>query len=397
MRWFLNAAYILLLIAVSPVLVYRIFMHDKYRDGWKQKFLGQLPERNSSQDGDGVPPVNQATRLWFHAVSVGEVLQLQTVIEEIRQRREDVEFVITTTTSTGLAVAKEKFPDFLVCYFPLDFSWAVRRAFECLRPDAVILVELELWPNFILEAERTGIPLALINGRISKSSFRGYCRIRRLMKRLLGCFRMLAVQNETYKQRLLELGALEDRIVVTGSVKFDGVQADRHNPETEELRKALGLGDDERVLIAGSTQAPEEEYALNTWMALRSNHPELRLILVPRHKERFDQVAELIADRGLPLLRRTETIQALQQESDSSVESSSPADKNNKHSLVGSSKTVPPVLLLDTLGELSACWGLADIAFVGGSLTNRALMDDLFCRECPLWHSAIVSQGRTRG
>jgi 3-deoxy-D-manno-octulosonic-acid transferase len=236
---------------------------------------------------------------------VGEVLQLQTVIEGIQTQRSDIEFVITTTTRTGLDVAKEKFPDHFVCYCPLDFSWAVRRAFECIRPDAVVLVELELWPNFILEAERTGTPLALINGRISAKSFRGYCRIRLLMKRLLACFETFAVQNETYKARLAALGAPEDRIEVTGSIKFDRVQTDRHNPQTEELRRSFGLQEHERILVAGSTQAPEEEYALDTWLTLQRHHPELRLILVPRHKERFDQVAELVEGRGLPLLRRS--------------------------------------------------------------------------------------------
>ncbi|MCH7685742.1 MAG: 3-deoxy-D-manno-octulosonic acid transferase, partial [Planctomycetes bacterium] len=197
MRWILNAIYILLLMAASPVLLYRMLVLDKYRDGWKQKFLGRLPARDTNKNDDNVSPAIPEKRLWLHAVSVGEVLQLQTVIEGIQKQRSDIEFVITTTTSTGLDVAKEKFPDHLVCYFPLDFSWAVRRAFECIRPDAVVLVELELWPNFILEAERIGTPLALINGRISAKSFRGYRRIRLLMKRLLGCFRTFAVQNET--------------------------------------------------------------------------------------------------------------------------------------------------------------------------------------------------------
>ena len=305
MRWFLNVTYILLLIAASPVLLYRMLALRKYRDGWKQKFLGRLPIRDVDTDDANLSQKCPENRLWLHAVSVGEVLQLQTVIEGIQKQRSDIEFVITTTTSTGLAVAKQKYPDHLVCYFPLDFSWAVRRAFECIRPDAVVLVELELWPNFILEAERIGTPLALINGRISAKSFRGYRRIRFLMKRLLGCFRTFAVQNETYKDRLVALGAPEDRIAVTGSIKFDRVQTDRHNPQTEELRRSFRLQEHERILVAGSTQAPEEEYALDTWLTLQRHHPELRLILVPRHKERFDQVAELVEGRGLPLVRRS--------------------------------------------------------------------------------------------
>lgn len=360
MRWLLNTAYIFLLIAVSPVLLYRVLVLKKYREGWKQKFLGRLPVRET-QD-------RQPTRLWLHAVSVGEVLQLQTIIQGIRQQRSDVEFVITTTTSTGLAVAREKYSEHLVCYFPLDFSWAVQTAFECIQPDAVILVELELWPNFIHEADRKGIPLALVNGRISEKSFGGYRRIRPLMKRLLHCFQVLAVQNETYKQRLVALGAPGDRIEVTGSIKFDRVQTDRRNPETETLRELFQLKDGETVFVAGSTQMPEEAYALDTWLALRNDHPDLRLILVPRHKERFEQVAEMVQGRGIPLLRRSD----LFPESVSLQKSVSATQKQDvEASERRIPQSIPPVLLLDTLGELSACWGLADVAFVGGSLTTR--------------------------
>jgi 3-deoxy-D-manno-octulosonic-acid transferase len=370
MRWILNAVYILLLMAACPVLLYRMLVLKKYRDGWKQKFLGRLPIRDMTGNGNNGSLTIPAKRLWLHAVSVGEVLQLQTIIEGIQKQRSDIEFVITTTTSTGLAVAKKKYPDHLVCYFPLDFSWAVRKALECIRPDVVMLVELELWPNFILETERIGTPLALINGRISAKSFRGYRRIRRLMKRLLSCFETFAVQNETYKDRLVELGAPEDRIVVTGSVKFDRVQTDRHNPQTEELRRSFGLQEHERILVAGSTQAPEEEYALDTWLTLQRHHPELRLILVPRHKERFDQVAELVEGRGLPLVRRSQQsasgVDVVSCFSQEAGDASASAEKAGHHR-----SSLPPVLLLDTLGELSACWGLADVAFVGGSLSTR--------------------------
>jgi 3-deoxy-D-manno-octulosonic-acid transferase len=370
MPWILNVAYLLLLMAASPVLLYRMLALRKYREGWKQKFLGRLPIRNVYKNGNNVSTAIAKKRLWLHAVSVGEVLQLQTVIEGIQEQRSDIEFVITTTTSTGLAVAKEKYPDHLVCYFPLDFSWAVRRAFECIRPDAVVLVELELWPNFILEAERIGTPLALINGRISAKSFRGYRRIRLLMNKLLGCFGMFSVQNETYKDRLVELGAPKDRIEVTGSIKFDRVQTDRHNSQTEELRRSFGLQEHERIFVAGSTQALEEAYALDTWLTLQRHHPELRLILVPRHKERFDQVAELVEGRGLQLVRRSRQMAI----GVASVPCSS--QKTGRFSASEESvglhrSSIPPVLLLDTLGELSACWGLADIAFVGGSLSTR--------------------------
>ncbi|HUG92223.1 MAG TPA: 3-deoxy-D-manno-octulosonic acid transferase [Planctomycetaceae bacterium] len=364
--WFLNAAYAALLVVLAPVLTWRIAVQRKYRTGWSEKLLGRLPQPGEAQSTKHKAPTHPSPltthppRLWLHAVSVGEVLQLQQIVRRIREQRPDVEFVISTTTVTGHAVAREKFPDDTVCYFPLDFSWAVRRAIRRVRPAAIVLVELELWPNFILAAKAAGVPLVLVNGRISEQSFRGYRRIRFLMRRLLGCFETLAVQNETYGRRLVELGARSDNVVITGSIKFDGVETGRNNAKTLELRRAFGIADNERVFIAGSTQEPEEGYALDTWLALRPEFPDLRLILVPRHKERFEAVARLVESRGLALVRRSagrgSRVKGQGRESrESRVESVDPR----------------PICLLDTLGELAACWGLADVAFVGGSLTTR--------------------------
>jgi 3-deoxy-D-manno-octulosonic-acid transferase len=337
MSWLFDLAYVGLLLAVSPILLWRMVVAGKYRTGWGEKLLGRVPIREG-----------QAPCLWFHAVSVGEVLQLEPVLSELRRRLPAVEFVISTTTPTGRSVAVKKFPADRVCYFPLDFSWAVRTAIRRLRPSAIVLVELELWPNFVLHAHRRGIPLALINGRVSQRSSRGYSRIRPLMARLLGSFEILAAQNALYADRLAALGAPRERLHITGSIKFDRVTTDRANPRTAELRQFFGIASDERVFIAGSTQAPEETAAIDAYLAARKAHPNLRLIVVPRHKERFDEVARLIELRGLPLVRRSQ---------------SSPAKDE--------SRSQPPVLLLDTLGELAACWGLADVAFVGGSLGNR--------------------------
>ena len=331
MPWILNLAYVALLLVVSPVLLYRRWVHGKYRDGWGEKLWGRLPER------DGSRPC-----IWLHAVSVGEVLQLRPLLKLLVAQRPGWEFVITTTTRTGLDVAKKEFALHTVCYCPLDFSWAVRNAIARLKPSAIVLVELELWPNLVLTASRLGIPLALINGRVSEKSFRGYRRVRPLVARLLRCFDLLAAQNREYADRLLALGAPSERLHLTGSIKFDGVQVDRSNSKTAELRDFFGLRSGENVFIAGSTQAPEESFALDTWQSSRSEFPNLRLILVPRHKERFDEVAALVTSRGLTLQRRSNPV-----------------------------RTTGDVLLLDTLGELGACWGLADIAFVGGSLTQR--------------------------
>ena len=336
MPWVLNLVYVLLCVAIAPLILYKRLRYGKYREGWNQKLFGNLPQRNSAK-----------SCVWFHAVSVGEVLQLKSIVAELLEARSDCEIVISTTTSTGHAVAVEKFPDCLVCYFPLDFTWAVRRAMQRIRPSAIVLVELELWPNFIIQADRFGIPLALINGRMSEHSHRGYRRIRPLMSSLFKRFATIAVQNGTYASRLLDLGGLPHRLHVTGSVKYDHIETDRSNAKTELMREAFGIDRDQQVFIAGSTQSPEESLAIDAWLSAREEFPSLRLILVPRHKERFEEVAETVLARRLPLVRRSQ-----------------PAESSNDSS-------IPPVILLDTLGELSACWGLADVAFVGGSLTNR--------------------------
>ncbi|MGE3316863.1 MAG: 3-deoxy-D-manno-octulosonic acid transferase [Planctomycetaceae bacterium] len=344
MSWILNLAYLFTVLAASPILLYRMIVLKKYREGWDQKLFGLLPERTEST----------APLVWLHAVSVGEILQLDPVLAEIRSRRPDVEFLISTTTNTGYALAKKRFTEHQVCFFPLDFSWAVRRAIARVRPASIVLVELELWPNFIFEASRRGIPLSLINGRISARSYRNYRFARGFMARLLGRFDIIAAQNSLYADRFRDLGAPDDRLKITGSIKFDRVTTKRDNLKTNELRESFRLKPADRVFIAGSTQSPEEELALDAYQELVAEFPNLRLILVPRHKERFDEVAKLVERRGLPLIRRSNV------------------QPNDRRQAVGLVKTATaPVLLLDTLGELSACWGLAEVAFVGGSLTNR--------------------------
>ncbi|MBL8850533.1 MAG: glycosyltransferase, partial [Planctomycetaceae bacterium] len=293
----LNAVYVVLLAVVSPVLAYRAWRQGKYRQGWGEKLLGTGARRDSS-----------SPCLWLHAVSVGEVLLLQTVIADFRRRRPDVEIWISTTTHTGHAVAREKFPDCRVLYFPLDFTWSVRAALNRVRPDVVGLVELELWPNFIRGVAARGIPLVLINGRLGEKSHRGYRRIRFLMRRVLSGFTAFGMQTPEYARRIVDLGAPAERVSVTGSVKFDGVRMSHDPAQLRALRSSLGIGPDERVLLAGSTHAPEEQAVLHCFRQLQSEFPNLRLMIAPRHQERFDEVATIIGTDGYSLLRRSQTL-----------------------------------------------------------------------------------------
>ena len=336
--WLLNLGYVSILLLGSPVIIYRMLRFGKYRHGLAEKLFGWLPRTESD-----------TPLVWFHAVSVGEVLQLEPVLAQLAEREPARRFLVTTTTSTGRDVARTKFPESTIAYFPFDFSWAVRRALRRVQPDAIVLVELELWPNFILEASRQCIPLALINGRMSDRSFRGYGRIRPLISALLRRLDCVAVQTQTYAERFRRLGAATARVHTTGSIKFDRLETDPGNPRTVELRRSFHIADNERVFIAGSTQAPEEAIAVAAWCSIREQFPDVRLILVPRHRERFEEVANLVMRHGLPLLLRTDT-------------------SHRRRAADGQCK---PVLVLDTLGELSACWGLADVAFVGGSLVEK--------------------------
>ena len=336
----LDILYFLILVLASPWLVFKAVRIGKYRAGLAEKFFGTGPARDSDRPC-----------LWFHAVSVGEVLLLRRVVAALVERRPDVEIVISTTTNTGMEVARQYFGQHRLIYFPLDFSWAVSRAIARVRPDVVALAELELWPNFIAAAKRSGARIAVINGRMSPRSRRGYGRIRFLMRHLLAKIDTFAIQTDEYAQRFVEIGTPQENVVVTGSVKYDGVETDRKNPATTKLREIFGIRPEEIVWVAGSTSEPEEQIVLDGYERLRSNHSSLRLILVPRHKERFDEVGALIEKRGHELIRRSQLPLATRRSEISNLKSQ--------------------IILVDTLGELSAVWGLADIAFVGGSFAPR--------------------------
>ena len=334
MRLLLDACYLLLLIILSPAIVWSAWRHGKYRRGLRQKLWGRLPARS----GNSQPCV------WLHAVSVGEVNLIATILSSLERDRPDVHCVVTTTTRTGYELAVQKYRKHTVAYCPLDFSWAVRRALKSVRPDVLLLTELELWPNLIREATRVGVRVGVINGRLSQRSHAGYRRIRWLMQRLLNQLAWIAVQTEEYAQRFRDLGLPAQHLFVTGSLKFDGAEIDRDNERTRHLRSLAKIESGDRIFLAGSTQQPEEEYALAAYRRLSNTYPQLRLILVPRHPERFEEVACMLDRSGCAWTRRSQI------QDDTQVER---------------------VLFVDTVGELGAWWGLTDIAFVGGSMGDR--------------------------
>jgi 3-deoxy-D-manno-octulosonic-acid transferase len=333
--WMLNAIYLLALVFLSPWLTYRAIRTGRYRRGLKAKVLGVSAAK----------PQAARRRVWFHGVSVGEIHLLRQLIGAFRQRFPDCDCVVSSTTDTGLDEAARCFPDLLVIPFPFDFTWAVRRTLRAIDSALIVLSEGELWPNFLLAAQRHGVPVAVVNARMSPRSFGRYRKVRFLSRWLLSRYQLIAAQTEEYAANFRALGADSERVHVTGSVKFDGCKGDRKNTQTMALRQTFGIRDDDLVWIAGSTQAPEEEIVLRIFHRLRDEIPRLRLFIVPRQKDRFDDVAHLLEASREPFVRRS--------------------------SLIAKPQAASSLVLIDTIGDLGALWGLADVAFVGGSLDGR--------------------------
>jgi 3-deoxy-D-manno-octulosonic-acid transferase len=329
----LNTLYLLLLVAVSPLLLWQTWRRGKRRPGFAARFWGRAPRR-----------LGNRPCIWFHAVSLGEVKQLRPVVDELARRRPDWDVFLSTSTATGLAAARREFPEVVVFFSPLDFSWAVNKAVARIRPTVLALVELELWPNLIHSAKKSGARVVVLNARLGQSSFRGYSQIRWALAPTFRRLDLVAAQTEEYAARFVALGAELGRVRVTGSIKYDNLETDRANPRTVALRRALGVSGADVVFVAGSTMEGEEAAALEAFRAARASHPRLRLILVPRHPERFDAVATWLASQGESFIRRS------------------------RQGALDTSRAARPIILLDTVGELSAVWGLADVAFVGGSL-----------------------------
>lgn len=343
--WSLNLFYLIILILASPWLVWRFFRYGKNRRGWSQKLWGQVPLRNSA-----------APCIWFHAVSVGEVNLVQPLYQQLQTELEGYDFVISTTTETGYDLARKKYPDSIVFFFPFYFSWAIKRSISRIKPSMVVLAELEIWPNIIRllarldqSANQQKIPLVIVNGRLSESSFRGYQRIGRWIRSSFQSLDAVCTQDQTYADRFIALGCPSDRVTITGNLKYDGVNTDRHNPKTTELRKMLPFPADSFIFLAGSTQEDEDLLAAEVYQKLSLRFPRLRLILAPRHPERCSRLIQRLQDFNFHVIRRSELERPFSE----------------------TTAKIPSIILINVIGELSAWWGVADAAYVGGSMGTR--------------------------
>ena len=332
----LDALYLFALVLLSPWLVWRCVRTGRYR----RDLVAKLTGRVSFANPDAKPVV------WFHGVSVGEIHLLVTVVAAFRKRHPDWLVVVSSTTDTGLSEARARFAGDVVLPYPFDFSWSTGNALGSIQPALIVLAESELWPNFLASAARRKVPVAVINARMSPRSFARLQRVRGLAHRLL--FRHIAafaVQSDDYADRLRQLGVTASKITVSGSVKYDGATGNRDTPKANELRRLLGINPASLILVAGSTHAPEESILLTTYANLRARFPTLRLVMVPRHRDRFAEVGTLVEQSGLTFVRRSQITEPC--------------------------KEMPNVVLLDTVGELGAAWSLADVGYTGGSLDGK--------------------------
>ena len=327
------------LLVSSPIWLYRMVRHGRYREDVSQR-LGEAPVRH------GLQPV-----IWIHAVSLGEVNGVRALVDELASQLPDYQIVISSTTDTGMTQARKLFsPKRKTFRFPFDFSWAVRRAFGRLRPDLVVLMEGEIWPNFLARANRLDVPVVLVNGRMSRDKgYPGYKRVRWFTKRLFNRLRVLAVQDQTYAECFIELGTDSEKVRVTGTMKYDTAVVADSVAGAGELAAAIGLKRDagEKLIVAGGTGPGEEKLLLEIFETGRANgefDDRTRLAIVPRKPERFDEVAALIGRTGLEFIRRSQT-------------------PDGQAPTAGA-----PVILGDTMGELRKFYSLADAVFVGRSL-----------------------------
>lgn len=305
----------------------------KYVTGLRQR-LGNLPAINSK----GKPVI------WLHCVSVGEAQAAQSLVREISNRFPKLALVISTTTVTGQQVAGELFRDqaAAVFYFPIDWAWSIRRVLSKLQPAAILVMETELWPRMFREASQREIPVVLLNGRISDKSFGRYKLVRPFIRRVLNDLTLAAMQTEQDAARIEQLGMMENRISIAGNLKFDSASTTSDFDLGAAIRDRFAFNDDRPLIVAASTHDPEEGFVVDAFRSVRQAHSAARLLIAPRHPERFEEVASLLSNSGFSSVRRSATPSAEDVRAD--------------------------VVLLDSIGELRAVYPLADVAFVGGSL-----------------------------
>jgi 3-deoxy-D-manno-octulosonic-acid transferase len=343
-----NILYSLVLLFMLPLEYIR--RPQQLRSRWLKERLG-FPAASSNTNGS----------IWVHAVSVGEVIASIRLIKSLKESYPDKEIVLSTVTDTGQKVARERAGDMAtIIYIPFDMTFAVANAFARIRPALLIIMETELWPVIIHFFKKHGVPVLLMNGRLSEKSAKGYLKLRFFFDQVVKDISFFCMQDEVYAERIISLGAAKENVRATGNFKFDTKPS---APIPAWTRMLTGP-----VLIAGSTHRPEEDIVLDFFVQLIPDYPTLSLILAPRHPERFGEVEDLIRKKGIGYIKRSELHCGAETKKPESV----------KGGLV---------VILDVMGELSSVYGAADIAIIGGSFIEHGGQNPL---EPAFWGKAIV-------
>ncbi|MBL7077204.1 MAG: hypothetical protein ISS31_07020 [Kiritimatiellae bacterium] len=339
--WLYNVVFVTGFTLVLPRYLWRMCRRGGYAKGFTQRF--------ARYDKGVLAKLESRKRIWIHAVSVGEVYVALRFMEVYRAQHSDMAFALTTNTSTGHRIAEARLhADDVLLYFPIDLPVFINKVFARVRPEALVLTECELWPNLIRLADERGIPIALLNGRVSDSSYRGYRLCRRLFSNLLQRFAAVLVQGEQDASRVRDLGARPERIHTLGTAKYDVATKDTSKIELiRSVLDAAGFPADAPVLVGGSTWPGEERALLEVHEHLRDSVENLKLVLVPRHFERAAEVERELKTAGVSYVKRSTLEPGKRCEH--------PAD----------------VLLLDSTGELVGVYAHASVIFVGKSLTNH--------------------------
>jgi 3-deoxy-D-manno-octulosonic-acid transferase len=356
--------YFIAIIVISPKILYRVITQNRYRHGWDER-LGKV--RRNFPD---------KKCLWIHAVSVGEVNATKTIVVELKKHLPQYEIVISATTDTGIEQARKLYSkEFRVFYFPFDFSFIVHRAFKHLKPDICLLMELEVWPNFTSRAHRLNIPVVVVNGRISDRSFPRYKLVKLFVKPTFKKVSLFLAQTKEYADRFIALGGHHDTAIVTGSVKYDTAQVTDKVEGADTLAGQLNIAN-QRLWVTGGTGPKEEEIIIDVFKKLKrqEKYNDLRLAIVPRKPERFNEVADLIRQSGFELSRYSRI--------------------KNTQEKISAQNTV---ILGDTMGDLRKFYSLAAVVFVGRSLVPMGgsdMMESAAMGKCTIFgpHTFNFSQ-----
>jgi 3-deoxy-D-manno-octulosonic-acid transferase len=374
--WIYN---LLLMPLLFPCLAWRLLVRGKSREGLGERF-GNLPD---------LGPSLQAGRVWVHAVSMGETVAAVPVVAAVRAALPGAAIRVSTTTPTGQAQARRDLPQAsLHFYFPFDLPWVTRRVLDRLQPSAIVLMEAEIWPNLLAAARKRGIPVVVANAHLSDRTLSRAARLRPLLAPLFAGISRYLAQSGAIRDRAVALGMPPERVFVAGHTKFDQQVPDLTPDEIAAVRAGFGLAPGQPLFLAGSTHEGEEELILDAWEAARREIPTLALMLAPRHLARAAAIRTLIEACGYRVRARSE-VNGSKQHGDTETRSTPVGmhkDNESSHSAHSAENSVSPclrvdsrpsVLLLDTMGELAKFYGLAAVAFVGGSLVPKGGHDIL--------------------